>query len=163
MEKNSTVKSVQSNGTFDFNDKTFYKYEIEMENGDIGTYNSISENQTNFIKDVAVDYIYDQSKPQYPKIKPVYNFKASPSRDGNFQNVQKASQGSDREKLIVKQTCLKCAVEYVGPNSQFANVKNVVEIAQFFVDWVMEDKIPEVKEKPKTTRKKETRTDDLPF
>tara|TARA_R100000231_G_scaffold139628_1_gene121768 strand:- start:3102 stop:3581 length:480 start_codon:yes stop_codon:yes gene_type:complete len=159
MEKRSTVKSVQSNGTFDFNGKTFYKYEIEMENGDVGEYNSISEKQSNFIVDVAVDYIYDQSKPQYPKIKPVYNFKASPSRDGNLKNIQKALSGIDREKLIVKQTCLKCAVEYVGPNSQYANVKDVTKIAQVFADWVLEDKEPEVKEQPK--RKKETT--DLPF
>ena len=159
MEKRSTVKSVQSNGTFDFNGKTFYKYEIEMENGDVGEYNSISEKQSNFIVDVAVDYIYDQSKPQYPKIKPVYNFKASPSRDGNLKNIQKALSGIDREKLIVKQTCLKCAVEYVGPNSQYANVKDVTKIAQVFADWVLADKEPEVKEQPK--RKKETT--DLPF
>jgi len=158
MEKRSTVKSVQSNGTFDFNGKTFYKYEIQMANGDVGEYNSLSENQSNFIVDVDVDYIFDQSKPQYPKIKPIYNFKASPSRDGNFKNIQKASQGFDREKLIVKQTCLKCAVEYVGPNSKYANALEVTKVAQIFVDWVMEGKIPEVSKKQS---KKETT--DLPF
>lgn len=163
MEKRSTVKSVQSNGTFEFpqnSGKIFYKYEIEMENGDVGEYNSVSENQNNFIVDVAVDYIFDQSKPQYPKIKPVYNFKASPSRDGNFKNIQKASQGFDREKLIVKQTCLKCAVEYVGPNSQFANVKEVTKIAQVFTDWVLEGKEPE---ESKTKKKSKKETADLPF
>ena len=44
MEKRSTVKSIQSNGDFVFNEKQFYKYEIQMENGDVGEYNSLSAN-----------------------------------------------------------------------------------------------------------------------
>jgi len=71
MEKNDVVKSVQANGTFDFQGKTFYKYEVEMENGDVGEYNSISATQSNFVEGVQVDYIYDTSKPKFPKIKPV--------------------------------------------------------------------------------------------
>lgn len=160
MEKNDVVKSVQANGTFDFQGKTFYKYEVEMENGDVGEYNSISANQSNFVEGAQVDYIYDTSKPKFPKIKPVYNFKASPSRDGNFQNIQKASQGLDREKLIVKQSCLKCAVEYVGPNSQYANALEVTKIAQLFVDWVMDNKLPEDKKNAQRGKKETT---DLPF
>ena len=78
MEKNDVVKSVQANGTFDFQGKTFYKYEVEMENGDVGEYNSVSANQSHFVEGAQVDYIYDTSKPKFPKIKPVYNFKASP-------------------------------------------------------------------------------------
>ena len=55
MEKNDVVKSVQANGTFDFNGKTFYKYEVEMENGDVGEYNSISATQSNFVEGAHVD------------------------------------------------------------------------------------------------------------
>jgi hypothetical protein len=159
MEKNDVVKSVQANGTFDFQGKTFYKYEVEMENGDVGEYNSVSANQSHFVEGAQVDYIYDTSKPKFPKIKPVYNFKASPSRDGNYQNIQKAQRGDDVQKMIVKQSCLKAAVEYVGPNSQYANVLEVTKIAQLFVDWVMDDTMPETKTKKKS--KKETT--DLPF
>ena len=157
MEKRSTVKSVQSNGTFDFNGKTFYKYEIEMENGDVGEYNSISESQSNFIVDVAVDYIYDQSKPQYPKIKPVYNFKASPSRDGNFKNVQKAKQGDDVQRMIVKQSCLKAAVETLGSK----DYKNVLKLADIYVSWVFGEE-PEKKTFKKQIQDKKETTD-LPF
>ena len=102
MEKNDVVKSVQANGTFDFQGKTFYKYEVEMENGDVGEYNSISANQNNFVEGAQVDYIFDTSKPKFPKIKPVYNFKGSPSRDGNYQNIQKAQRGDKVQKMIVK-------------------------------------------------------------
>lgn len=160
MEKTDVVKSVQSNGTFEFNGKTFYKYEVQMENGDVGEYNSISENQNNFIAGKVVNYLYDVSKPQYPKIKPIYNFSGSPKNNGDYQNKQKAQRGDDVQKMIVKQSCLKAAVDYVGPNSQYANVKEVTKIAQFFVDWVYdveskEEKYLEVKPKKETT--------DLPF
>jgi len=163
MEKNDVVKSVQGNGSFEFpkgSGKIFYKYEVEMENGDVGEYNSISENQTNFVEGAQVDYIYDNSNSKFPKIKPVYNFKASPSRDGNFNNIQKAQRGDDVQKMIIKQSCLKAAVEYVGPNSQYANALEVTKIAQLFVDWVIEDKLPE---ETKTKKKSKKETADLPF
>ena len=156
MEKRSTVKSVQSNGTFDFNDKTFYKYEIEMSNGDTGEYNSLSANQTHFVQGADVDYIFDTSKPQYPKIKPVYNFKASPSRDGNFKNMQKAAQGDNIQKMIVKQSCLKAAVESLNKNTKAVDI---LETANIFVDWVLNDEMPSAK----TKRKSKKETADLPF
>lgn len=133
MEKNSIVKSVQGSGTFDFNGKTFYKYEVEMENGDVGEYNSVSQDQNYFQEGATVDYIYDVSKPQYPKIKPVYNFNASPSRNGNFKNVQKAAAGDNVQLMIVKQSCLKAAAETVGKN----DAKAVLEVAKIYVNWVM--------------------------
>lgn len=152
MEKNDVVKSVQSNGTFDFQGKTFYKYEVEMENGDIGEYNSVSATQTNFVEGVQVDYIYDTSKPKFPKIKPVYNFKASPSRDGNFNNIQKAQRGDDVQKMIVKQSCLKAAVECVQRDDADA----ILRLADVFVDWVMNTEYKAVKREKKETT-------DLPF
>ena len=155
MEKNDVVKSVQANGTFDFNGKTFYKYEVEMENGDVGEYNSISENQSNFVKGNQVDYVYDTSKPKFPKIKPVYNFKASPSRDGNFKNVQKAQRGDDVQKMIVKQSCLKAAAECIKRDDADA----ILRLADVFVDWVMNTEYKAAKKEKKS--KKETT--DLPF
>lgn len=155
MEKNSIVKSVQANGTFDFQDKTFYKYEVEMENGDVGEYNSISATQTNFQEGAQVDYIYDTSKPKFPKIKPVYNFKASPSRDGNFNNIQKAQRGDDVQKMIVKQSCLKAAAECIKRDDADA----ILRLAGVFVDWVMNTEYKEVKK----AKKGKKETTDLPF
>ena len=152
MEKNDIVKSVQANGTFDFQGKTFYKYEVEMENGDVGEYNSISANQSNFVEGAQVDYIYDTSKPKFPKIKPVYNFKSSPSRDANYQNIQKAQRGDEVQKMIVKQSCLKAAVECV----QRDDADTILRLADVFVDWVMNTDYKVVK------RQKREKTD-LPF
>tara|TARA_R100001443_G_scaffold117440_1_gene142708 strand:+ start:4946 stop:5404 length:459 start_codon:yes stop_codon:yes gene_type:complete len=152
MEKNSIVKSVQANGTFEFQGKTFYKYEVEMENGDVGEYNSVSANQSHFVEGAQVDYIYDISKPKFPKIKPVYNFKASPSRDGNFNNIQKAQRGDDVQKMIVKQSCLKAAVECV----QRDDAEAILKLADVFVSWVMNTDYKQVKKNKKETA-------DLPF
>lgn len=159
MEKNDVVKSVQANGTFDFQGKTFYKYEVEMENGDVGEYNSISANQSNFVEGVQVDYIYDTSKPKFPKIKPVYNFKASPSRDGNYKNIQKAQRGDDVQKMIVKQSCLKAAVECVQRDDADA----ILRLADVFVDWVMNTEYTSSKRTFKKQIQDKKETTDLPF
>ena len=72
MVKKSKVKSVQANGTWQ-NKKgdTFYKYEIEMENGDAGEYSSISDKQEKFIEGVEIEYNFTQG--EYPKIKAHYS------------------------------------------------------------------------------------------
>lgn len=150
MEKNDVVKSVQGNGSFEFpkgSGKILYKYEIEMENGDVGEYNSISENQTNFVEGAQVDYIYDTSNSKFPKIKPVYNFKASPSRDGNFNNIQKAQRGDDVQKMIVKQSCLKAAAECIKRDDADA----ILRLADVFVGWVMNTDYKVVKKDKKET------------
>ena len=77
MEKNSKVLNVQANGTFEFpkgSGKTFYSFEIEMENGDFGTYNSVSPDGASkkFPTGQNAIYTYDTSNPKFPKIKPVY-------------------------------------------------------------------------------------------
>ena len=74
MNKQSKVTKVTGNGTWSpKNDasKVFYAYEIEMENGDTGTYNSIKDQQTKFIEGEIVEYSFTGG--EYPKIKPVYN------------------------------------------------------------------------------------------
>lgn len=155
MEKSDVVKSVQRNGSFEFpkgSGKIFYKYEVEMENGDVGEYNSISENQNNFVEGAQVDYLHDTSNPKFTKIKPVYNFKASPSRDGNFKNIQKAQRGDDVQKMIVKQSCLKAAAECIRRDDAEA----IILLADVFVNWVMNTDYKAVKREKKETT-------DLPF
>lgn len=159
MQKNSIVKSVQANGSYDWNGKTYFRYEIQMENGDIGEYSSISASQTNFMKDVAVDYIFDQSKPQYPKIKPVYQFNAPPHRNGNNTNIQKAAAGDNVQKMIVKQSCLKAAVECIQRDDADA----IIRLADTFVNWVMNDNHTINKRTFKQQIQDKKETTDLPF
>lgn len=154
MEKQSIVTSVQGSGTFDFNDKTFYKFEIVMKNGDVGEYNSLSQKQDRFIIGVETPYIYDTNNPKWPKIKPVYNFNSSPSRDGNLQNVQKAAGNNttpqtagkvyERELMIVKQSSLKIAVEFcIHKKKDKATLSDIFKTADEIVKYVLRPTPPE--------------------
>ena len=144
MEKISTVKSVQSNGTFEWQDKIFYKFEVQFENGDCGDYNTVTENQTKFVEGQETKYQYDTSKPNYPKVKPVWGQVTG----GNF-TPRKADP--HKEQIIVKQVCLKVAAEIIGKPQP----AEIIKMAEIFKAWVLEDKKP--------TKAPARETTDLPF
>jgi len=121
--KTSKVKAVQGNGTFEFNGKTFYKFEVEMDNGDVGTYNSIKAEQSKFVVGEEVEYIFTGG--QYPKIKPVYT---QPNSSGGFK------PNPERDLKIVKQSCLKASVELCTAGE--IKLKDVIKTAEKFVNWV---------------------------
>ena len=52
MEKQGRVKSVQASGTCDGHFGTMYKFESELENGDVGKYSAKTAVQTKFIEGV---------------------------------------------------------------------------------------------------------------
>jgi hypothetical protein len=126
MEKTSKVKNVQGNGTFEWNDETYYKYEIEMENGDIGEYNGRASTQNKFIIGQVSNYVFDQSNPRYPKIKPVYNY-------GSIKKGPKTSDNKVQES-IVRQCALKCAVD-LAIHEKIA-LEDITKIANDFTHWV---------------------------
>lgn len=134
MEKSSVVKSVQGNGTFDWNGKTFYKFAVEFANGDNGDFNTINETQNKFKVGEEASYTIDAKNPQYPKIKPVWK----PSAGGNGGGFTPRAADPRKELLIVKQVCLKAAAELVNKNDPAA----VIKTASVFVEWVMEGKMP---------------------
>lgn len=123
MNKTSKVKAVQGNGTFEFNGKTFYKFEVEMENGDVGTYNSIKAEQSKFVVGEEVEYTFTGG--QYPKIKPVY---AQSNNSGGFK------PNPERDLKIVKQSCLKASVELCTAGE--IKLKDIIKTAEKFVSWV---------------------------
>ncbi len=136
MEKRSKVVNVQGNGTYDSKDgsKTFYKYAIEFENGDAGEYSSVSAEQNKFVKGQEVDYLYDLSRPQYPKIKPVYNY-------NNSNNTAPKKVNDNVQEYIIKQSTLKCATDYVIANG--GSERRVIEIAEIFSQWVLKGEVPQ--------------------
>lgn len=155
MEKKSVVKTVQANGTFDFNNKTFYVFEIEMENGDIGSYNSLSANQTKFLQGSEVDYLYDTAKPQYPKIKPVYKkFAGAYSGHVKEWNSLPKPEQDQRQLMIVKQSSIKVAVDLCLAEDN-TDLKDVFAKAEKIVSWVMA--------KEEKAEQKQTDSDNLPF
>lgn len=125
--KNSIVKSVQPNGTWDGNYGMMYKFEIGFENGDVGEYSSKNKDQDKFNIGQQTDYEYIGGK--FPKVKPVYIKPESFNK--SFNNS--VNENPDRQKLIVRQSSLKSAVEY---NSN-CSADEVLDNAQTFYDWVM--------------------------
>ena len=125
--KNSKVTSVQSNGSWEGKYGIMYKFEIGFENGDVGEYSSKNQEQNKFVIGTSAEYEYTDGK--FPKVKPVY---AKPeSFNNSFSNA--SNDNPDRQKLIVKQSSLKAAVEFDNKCSP----EDVLKNADMFYNWVM--------------------------
>ena len=120
--KNSKVTNVQPNGTWDGNYGLMYKFEISFENGDVGEYSSKNKLQDKFIVGQQTDYEYTDGK--FPKVKPVY------MKPDSFN--QSSPKKDDVQKLIVKQSSLKAAVDYDNK----CTPEDVLKNAQMFYEWV---------------------------
>lgn len=131
MAKKSIVKSVQANGTWEGTYGVMYKYEVCFENGDCGEYSSKSDSQDKFKEGVETEYEFVDGK--YPKVKPVSNF-----QQGGFSKP--STSNPEREKMIVKQSTLKCATDYIIANG--GDEHRIIDIAEILTAWVMEDKKP---------------------
>lgn len=83
--KKSKVTRVTGNGTWEGSYGLMHKFEIEMENGDIGE-NLSKSSECKFIEGQETDYEFIDG--QYPKIKPVSNFQPSSSGFKNNSDVQ---------------------------------------------------------------------------
>lgn len=132
MIKKSKVKNVQANGTWEGKFGLMYKFEVEMENGDIGEYSSKSKDQDKFVADQEMEYEFVGG--QFPKVKPVYNKPDFVS--GGYSGGYK--KDDNVQKMIVKQSSLKSAVDFCDTKS--CSVEDVIKVAQQFTDWVMEKK-----------------------
>lgn len=123
------VVSVSPKGDYQLRDgKTLYKFFVSMDNGDSGEYSSVSADQNKFV--VGQEVEYELSSTQYGnKIKPVYN-------GGGGYAPKYSAGGDDKQKMIVKQSCLKAAVDLLKDKG--AKSTDVLKIADSFVAWVLE-------------------------
>jgi len=135
MIKTSKVKSVQANGTWEGKFGMMYKFEVEFENEDFGEYSSKTQDQNKFV--IGQEMEYEFIDGHFPKVKPVYQKPdfASNGFSGGYK------KDDNVQKLIVKQSSLKAAVDYCSGGNFEPN--QVLSIAREFVDWVMEDKKPD--------------------
>ena len=134
MVKKSTVTNVQSTGTWQNKEgKEFYKYEVEMENGDAGEYSSISDSQDKFVKGQEVEYNYTDGK--FPKIKPHYTNPTSSS-------YSYTPTPSTNDEQIARSVGLKAAVE-LGV-AQGLELSEILETAKIMADFITTEKTIEV-------------------
>ena len=130
--KKSRVITVSPQGDYQLKDgRTLYKFIIGFENGDSGEYSSVKMDQNKFVVGQEADY--EISSTQYGnKVKPVYN------QGGGYSGGGSYSGGSDdKQKMIVKQSCLKAAVDLLKDKG--AKSTDVLTVADSFVSWVMEE------------------------
>lgn len=130
MEKVSKLKNVQANGNFN----ELFKFELDFEDGSTG----IVYRKTNDAKVVVGEnYTYTLSPKGTIKIIPEGkpytgsdNYNAAPS----YAAVPTSSTGLNRDELIVRQTCIKAAVDFCKNAS--CSPEEVTANAQIFRDWI---------------------------
>mgnify|MGYP003669964306 CR=1 FL=1 len=130
--KNSKVVNVQGSGMF----KELYVFEVELDNGDVGKiYRKSNDSKLTNGQDISYT-INDKGS-----IKIVTDYQKN-------QSQSSPQKSDDVQKLIVKQSSLKSAVDYDNNCSP----EDVLKNAQMFYDWVMglspaQSKINKVAEK----------------
>jgi hypothetical protein len=134
MIKKSVVTYSQSNGTWQGKFGLMYKHEITFDNGDSGEYSSKEQNQTKFVVGQETEYEFTDGK--YPKVKPVNNWQP------NAQATSTPKPTNDKvQEYIIKQSSLKCAVDYVIANG--GDERRVIEVAEMFTNWVLKGEKPQ--------------------
>ena len=131
--KNGTVESVQQNGTWSTKDgsKTFYKFEVSFDDGTVGEYSSIHQEQNKFEVGATLDYEYIGGK--FPKIKPVYAKPSVPygKPSGSF------GKSDDVQVKIVRQSMLKASVDFWAIDPKLKpTIEDVMKTAERFVQFV---------------------------
>ena len=113
--KNSKVVNVQGSGMF----KELYVFEVELDNGDIGKiYRKSNDSKLSNGQDISYT-INDKGS-----IKIVTDYQKN--------QTQSSPKQDDVQKLIVKQSSLKAAVDYDNKCSP----EDVLKNAQMFYEWV---------------------------
>ena len=144
--KNSKVVNVQGSGMF----KELYVFEVELDNGDVGKiYRKSNDSKLTNGQDISYT-INDKGS-----IKIVTDYQK------NNQSQSSPQKSDDVQKLIVKQSTLKAAVDYDNKCSP----EDVLKNAQMFYDWVMGNDVQKKVDKVAKAfnDKFADESDDLPF
>lgn len=135
--KKSVVTKVQPTGTWDTKRepiKTFFKFDIEMENGDTGEYSSVNKEQDKFVEGQEVEYEY-LPHSDFPKIKPYYQRDTTNSTGGGY-NVNVSNQEPER---IARSVALKVASEQAIHRN--LAMKEMLELSESFSIFILEGTI----------------------
>ena len=129
-EKTSKVLNVQANGSFDSQYGTFYKFEVDFENGDGGQYSAKTPTQNKFVVGQETTYTIEQ-KGQFFNVKPVAT-NSFPAK--SFGGGSKSPEESRR---IARMNALTNAVNS-GTSGKDLLVSDILIIASSFEAFIME-------------------------
>ena len=132
--KNSTITSVQGNGTWEGPHGLLYSYEVRLANGDHILLNAKSNNA--FMTGDELNYELtgktDRNQTPYAKkVNPQFTANRAPA-------APSYGGGEDRNKAIEVQMSFKCAMEYVCMQKE--PIVNIVEYAKFIYERVQDGK-----------------------
>jgi hypothetical protein len=145
MEK--VVKSVKQVGDFESQYGHFYKWLLEFEDGFKGEYLSKTETQNKFIEGQTASIevtTREYNGTKINKIKPASTF-----QQGGTKSFTQVPKDNKTQEYIVKQNALTNACNIVGTD----DVAKILEIADAFKEWVLNDVKP----------KNDSNGKDLPF
>lgn len=131
MIKKSKVTNVQGGGTWSPKDKpevVYFKFEVEMENGDVGEYSSVKREQDKFSIGQETEYEFIGGK--FPKIKPVYQNNFNSGARGSF------TENPEKQRIITRLACLGRAIDYFGDNQPKNEI--LFKQAETFINWATE-------------------------
>lgn len=119
--KKAKVTKVTGNGTWVKDNVTYFKWEVEFENGDIGGAMTKKNPQDKWVVGKEVSYIIE-TKGNFTNVKIV---EEKPKYQGQPKN----------EKLIVAQSCIGYACNlYLGKQT---DTDTVLEVAEKFYQWAL--------------------------
>lgn len=156
--KNSKVVNVQANGNW----KELYKFEVELDNGDIGTlYRKSKDSKLSLGQDISYT-INDKGS-----IKIVTDYQKN-------NQSQSSPKQDDVQKFIVRQSSITRGIEFMN----LMNLMNLInptkftreeirqiilEEAEFFEKWVMRSDVQNKVNMIKKSFDAEIKNDDIPF
>tara|TARA_R110000744_G_scaffold196593_1_gene315879 strand:+ start:9627 stop:10088 length:462 start_codon:yes stop_codon:yes gene_type:complete len=153
MSKKSKVKTVQGNGGGPGAFMDLYKYEVSMEDGTTG--NMFKKTDNPFIE-VGQEVHYTVNAKGTIKILPAdgstWEDKKANTEYAKVPTSPTPTSGLTRDELIVRQTCIKAAVDFC--KNANCSPEEVTANAQIFRDWIFTEKLPV---------KTNGQTNDMPF
>jgi hypothetical protein len=129
-EKTSKVINVQANGSFDSQYGTFYRFEVDFENGDGGQYSAKTQTQNKFVIGQEVTYTIEQ-KGQFFNVKPVATAPVKSFGGG---------KSPDEQRRIARMNALTNAVNWASQQTDHVTIEGIVKVASQFEVFIMEGK-----------------------
>ncbi len=129
MKKTSKVANVTGAGTWDSQYGVMYRFEITMENGDVGQALTKKEQQDTYVIGDTIEYEFTDGK--FPKIKRVFD------KPNSF-----APKPNINQDIIVRQVAFKGAVEFIC--SQGGDINKLMDYTDIFNKFILTGERPEV-------------------
>jgi len=158
--KKSVVTSAQGNGTWESKYGTMYKFEISFDNGDVGEYNSKSQDQNKFVTGQEVEYTITSREYNGNTF---YTIKPAQPVGGYSGGGYKSKADPEKDRRIAKLAVLKSATELV--TAKLVDRKDIFACADEMIKWVYDEKVDAPSGVPHQVHAHlpDGNTDDLPF